>query len=98
MTTPTIRAALDAAEQHATFKVWAGHPLAIILEGLIKKIRAALNAEAPPTMELGALFDRHCFEDDYGNKYLNAEAFESAALELAACAALAAEPAGEGES
>ena len=93
MSTPTIRAALDAAEQHATFKIWAGHPLAIILEGLVKKIRAALNAEAPPTMELGALFDRHCFEDDYGNKYMNAEAFESAALEFAARTALDATPA-----
>ena len=98
MSPPTIRAALDAAEQHATFKIWAGHPLAIILEGLVKKIRTALNAEAPPTMELGALFDRHCFEDDYGNKNMNAEEFESAALELAARTALDAEPAGEGPS
>lgn len=48
MSTPTIRAALDAAEQHATFKIWAGHPLAIILECLVKKIRTALAPATPP--------------------------------------------------
>ena len=45
MSIPTIRAALDAAEQHATAEVWADHPLAIILAGLIKQTRAALKAE-----------------------------------------------------
>ena len=45
MSTPTIRAALDAAEQHATAEVWADHPLAIILKALIKQTRAALAAE-----------------------------------------------------
>jgi hypothetical protein len=42
MTTPDIRAALEAAERHATAEVWADHPLAIILEALIKQTRAAL--------------------------------------------------------
>ena len=40
-----ICAALDAAEQHATAGVWTGHPLAIILEALIKQTRAALAAK-----------------------------------------------------
>ena len=50
-----IRAALDAAEQHAAAEVWAGHPLAIILEALIKQTRAAL-AE-PEVGEVGELVD-----------------------------------------
>ena len=45
MSTTDIRAALDAAEQHAAADVWAGHPLAIILAALIKQTRAALAAE-----------------------------------------------------
>jgi hypothetical protein len=43
--TTDIRAALDAAEQFATGEAWAGHPLAIILEALIKQTRTALAAE-----------------------------------------------------
>ena len=45
MSTPTIRDALDAAEQHANAQIWADHPLAIILVALIKQTRAALAAE-----------------------------------------------------
>ena len=45
MSAPAIRAALDAAEQHATADIWAGHPLAIILEALVKQTRAALAAK-----------------------------------------------------
>ena len=43
--TTDIRAALDAAEQHAAAEVWAGHPLAIILAALIKQTRDFLAAE-----------------------------------------------------
>ena len=42
-----IRAVLDAAEQYATAEVWAGHPLAIILEALIKQTRAATLLQQP---------------------------------------------------
>jgi hypothetical protein len=50
-----IHTALDAAEQYATAGVWAGHPLAIILEALIKQTRAALAepvGEGPSDEEL----------------------------------------------
>jgi hypothetical protein len=69
--TTDIRAALDAAEQHATAEVWADHPLAIILGALIRQTRAALaqpegeGLSLAEVDELCAEFGFH-LDDDQG--------------------------------
>ena len=100
-----IRAALYVAEQYATAEAWAGHPLAISLEVLIRQTRAALAAE--PVGEVPSIDDiRQLCVDNELPMFVDSTDFDTvvvAILEIArailtrwARAALAAKEASEG--